>query len=147
ANLKTRVKVTAGPHKVAVAFLKKGSSLLETTVQPLNVHFNFYRHPRIGPAVYEVSIVGPYEATGTGDTPRRQHILLAQPTGPGEEEDAAKRILATLTRRAFRRPLTDDDLKTTLRFYEEGRTEGNFESGIELALTSLLVNPQFLFHI
>src|SRR4029077_2214887 len=59
ANLKTRIKVTAGPHKVGVTFVKKSSSLLETPRQPLNVHFNYYRHPRLGPAVYEVSIVGP----------------------------------------------------------------------------------------
>jgi hypothetical protein len=147
ANLKTRVKVTAGPHKVAVAFLKKGSSLLETTQQPLNVHFNFYRHPRIGPAVYEVSIVGPYEASGAGDTPSRKQILSVQPGSPAEEDEAAKRILSTLARRAFRRPVTDDDLRATWEFYKEGRAEGNFESGVESAATSLLVNPQFLFHI
>ena len=69
ANLKTRVKATAGPHQVGVTFLKKASSLLETTRQPLNVHFNFYRHPRIGPAVYQVSIIGPFEASGPGETP------------------------------------------------------------------------------
>ena len=89
ANLKSRVKVTAGPHKVGVAFLKKPSSLLETTRQPLNVHFNYYRHPRIGPAVYEVSIIGPFEASGPGETPSRRRIFICRPTGPDDEEDCA----------------------------------------------------------
>ena len=82
ANLKARVKVTAGPHNVGVAFLAKSASLLETTRQPLNVHFNFYRHPRIGPAVYQVSIIGPFEASGPGDTPSRRRLFVCTPTGP-----------------------------------------------------------------
>ena len=64
ANLKSLIKVTAGPHNVGVAFLKHASSLLESTRQPLNVHFNYYRHPRLGPAIYEVSIVGPIKTNG-----------------------------------------------------------------------------------
>src|SRR5204862_7687375 len=92
ANLKTRIKVTAGPHKVSVAFLKKPSSLLETERQPLNVHFNFYRHPRIGPAVYQVSILGPFEANGPGDTPSRRRVFVCQPNGPADEENCARQI-------------------------------------------------------
>jgi hypothetical protein len=147
ANLKTRVKATAGPHKVGVAFVKKGSSLLETTRQPLNVHFNFYRHPRIGPAVYQVSIVRPFDANGAGETPSRRRIFICKPTGDGDEEECAKRILANLARRAFRRPVDDEDLKPLLDFYRKGRAEGDFEAGIEAALSALLVNPQFLLRI
>jgi hypothetical protein len=147
ANLKTGVKATAGPHKVGVAFVKKASSLLETTRQPLNVHFNFYRHPRIGPAVYQVSIVGPFDANGGGETPSRRRIFICKPTGAGDEEECAKRILANLARRAFRRPADDEDLKPLLDFYRKGRAEGDFEAGIEAALSALLVNPQFLLRI
>jgi len=147
ANLNARVKVTAGPHKLGVAFLKKQSSLLETSRQPLNVHYNFYRHPRLGPAVYEVSIVGPVEASGPGETPSRRRIFISKPTGPGDEEECAKLILSNLARRAYRRPVDDEDLKALLGFYRKGRAEGDFESGIETALGSLLVKPQFLFRI
>lgn len=147
ANLKKRTKVPAGPHRLTVAFLKKPSSLLETDRQPLNVHFNYYRHPRIGPAVYEVSIVGPFAATGPGETPSRRSIFTSLPTGPDDEEECAKRILANLARRAYRRPVTDDDLKTPLAMYRTGRSQGGFESGIELALSSILVNPHFLLRI
>lgn len=147
ANLKSRVKVKAGPHKLGVTFLKKPSSLLETTRQPLNVHFNYYRHPRIGPAVYEVSIVGPYKAGGPGDTPNRRRIFTSRPTGPDDEEACAKRILSNLARQAYRRPVDDEDLKGLLEFYRQGSAEGGFENGIEMALSSLLVKPQFLFRI
>lgn len=147
ANLKVRIPVKAGPHRLGVTFVQKASSLLETTRQPLNVHFNYYRHPRLGPAVYEVSIVGPYASAGPGETPSRRRIFTSRPTGPEDEEACAKRILTSLARGAYRRPVTDEDLKGPLAFYRQGRAEGSFDAGIEAALCSLLVNPQFLFRI
>lgn len=147
ANLKSRIKLTAGQHNVGVAFLKKPSSLQESSRQPLNVHFNYYRHPRLGPAVYEVSIIGPFEATGPGQTESRRRIFSSMPTGPDDEADCARRVVSDLARRAYRRPVDEDDLKGPLEFYRRGRAEGGFEVGIEAALGALLVNPQFLFRI
>ncbi len=147
AHLKVRIPVKAGPHRLAVAFLKQSSSLQETARQPLNVHFNFYRHPRLGPAVYEVSIVGPYEATGPGDTPSRRRIFSERPSGPNDEGDCAKRLLSKLARRAYRRPVKDEDLQPLLHFFRGGREESGFEVGIERALSAILVNPNFLFRI
>jgi Protein of unknown function (DUF1592)/Protein of unknown function (DUF1588)/Protein of unknown function (DUF1585)/Protein of unknown function (DUF1587)/Protein of unknown function (DUF1595)/Planctomycete cytochrome C len=147
ASLKTRFQATAGPHDVGVAFLKKHSSLLETTRQPLNVHFNFYRHPRLGPAVYQVSIIGPFEASGPGVTPSRRKIFICRPTGKSDEEDCAQRIIAHLARRAYRRPVAAEDVQTPLEMYRQGRAEGDFEVGLEMALSALLVNPQFLLRI
>jgi hypothetical protein len=146
-NLKTRIKVSAGQHKLGVTFVKKGSSLLESTRKPLNVHFNFYRHPRLGPAVYEVSILGPYDATSGGDTVSRRKIFTSQPRQPDDEERCAKEILANLARQALRRPVNDDDIQPLLETYRAARAEGNLETGIEAALAALLVHPQFLFHI
>ncbi len=149
ANLKSRMSVTAGPHQVGATFLRKGASLLETTRQPLNVHFNFYRHPRLGPAIYEVTILGPLHATGPGESPSRRRIFVSRPTSTDEEPEAARQILERLARRAYRRPVSEADLKRSLTFYEEGRAGpgGTFETGIERALSSILVNPQFLFRI
>ncbi len=147
ANLKSRIKVKAGQHKLGVAFLKKPSSLLETTRQPLNVHYNYYRHPRIGPAVYEISIVGPFEATGAGETASRRRIFISQPIGPGDEEVCARRILSNLARRAYRRTVDEEDLRLQMEFYRQGHAERGFEAGIELAISSVLVNPRFLFRI
>jgi hypothetical protein len=146
-NLKTRIDVTAGPHKLGVTFIRKGSSLLETMRQPLNVSFNFYRHPRLGPAVYEVSIIGPLRADGPGVTPSRRRIFICGPAGPDDEQECAERILANLMRRAYRRPVSDEDLRTPMEFFREGCAEDGFDAGIELALSSILVSPHFLFRI
>src|SRR5215813_4540031 len=81
-HLRARIPVGAGPHALGVAFLKKPSDLLETARQPYQAHFNSYRHPRIQPAIYSISIVGPYAATGPGDTPTRRRLFIAQPSGP-----------------------------------------------------------------
>ncbi len=146
-HLKARITVTAGSHQVGVTFLKNPSSLLETVRQPLNVHFNMYRHPRIGPAVYQVSIAGPFETSGSGDTASRQRIFVCRPTGPEDEEDCAKRIIATLMRRACRQPVDEQDLLKPMTLYREAKAEGSFEDGIEMALSSVLLNPKFLFRI
>ena len=146
-KLKIRVPVKAGPHKLGVTFLKNPSSLLETKRQPLNAHFNMHRHPRITPAVYQVSITGPYAAKGPGDTPSRRRIFVCKPTKPAEEEDCAERILSTLLRRAYRRPVTDEDLERPMEFYREARAAGGFDAGIEMALSAVLVSPEFLFRI
>jgi cytochrome c553 len=147
ANLKTRFPLTAGQHSIGVTFLKKPSSLQETARQPLNVHFNYYRHPRLGPAVYEVSIIGPFEARGPGQTPSRRQIFSSPKTGSEDEQESARRVLSDLARRAYRRPVNEDDLKVPLTFYRQGHADGGYEAGIESALGSLLVNPQFLFRI
>jgi hypothetical protein len=147
ANLNATIETSAGPHKLGVTFLARSASLLETMRQPLNVHFNFYRHPRLGPAIYQVSIIGPLEASGPGDTPSRRRVLFCTPAGPEEEEDCARRILSVLVRRAYRRPVDEGDLSTPMAFYRQGRADGDFEEGIRRALGCILVNPNFLFRI
>ncbi|HUE70957.1 MAG TPA: DUF1592 domain-containing protein [Pirellulaceae bacterium] len=147
AGLLQRIKVTAGPHKLGVTFVKQSAPLLETRRQPYAAHYNMHRHPRLSPAVYQVSITGPFAAEGPGDTPSRRRIFLCQPTKLEEEEACAKQILATLMRRAYRRPVTDADLGKPLALFRELRAEAGFDAGIEMALSAVLVNPQFLFRI
>lgn len=151
ANLNTRIIVTAGPHDLGVTFVKKPFSLLETKRQPLNVHYNFYRHPRIGPAVFQVSITGPFDKmVSDGDeTPSRRRIFVARPASNTSEaeDDCAESILRNLLRRAYRRPIADDDLVVPMEFFRESRADKGFDAGIERALSAVLVNPQFLFRI
>src|SRR6185436_14812211 len=106
-HLNVRVPVAAGPHVVGVAFVKKPSLLPESGRQPYQARFNSYRHPRIQPAVYSVSIVGPYGAATPGDSPSRRRIFVTHPAGPAEDARAAKPILSALMKRAYRRPVTD----------------------------------------
>jgi hypothetical protein len=144
-HLKMRVPVTAGPHKLAVAFPKKPFLLLETARRPYEAHFNYYRHPRLQPAVYEISIVGPYNAAGAGDTPSRRRVLVCEPAS--NESACAKKILSTLMRRAYRRPINDVDLKKPFELYQSARAEEGFDAGIELGLSAILSSPEFLFRI
>jgi hypothetical protein len=146
-HLKVRIPVTAGPHKLGVTFAKKSSSLLETKRQPYDAHFNMHRHPRQTPAIYQVSINGPYDAKGPGDTPSRRKIFAARPAKAEDEENSAKKILSNLMRRAYRRPITETDLEKPMEFYRQARANESFEGGIETALSAILVNPNFLFRV
>ena len=146
-NLKIRVPVTAGPHELGVTFLRNASSLLETARQPLQAHFNERRHPRITPAIAQVSITGPYAARGAGDTPSRRRIFVCRPAGPSQEDACARQILSTLMRRAYRRPVAEADLERPLAFYREGKSGGGFDAGIERAVSAVLFNPEFLLRV
>jgi cytochrome c553 len=99
------------------------------------------------PQATGISISGPYNITGPGDTPSRARIFVCRPSTTKDEEPCARAILAGVGRRAFRRPLTDADLKPLLTFYRSGREERDFDFGIEKALRALLVSPDFLFRI
>ncbi len=146
-HLTLRIPVVAGPHDVGVTFPKKPTLLLETTRQPYQTHFNSYRHPRIQPAIYSISIIGPYDAKGPGDTPSRRRIFASHPASPAQEDGAARRIIASLTRRAYRRPVTEADIRGPFELYRKAGTDDGFEAGIEMALSGVLVSPEFLFRI
>ncbi len=175
AHLKVRVPVTAGPHQFGVTFTKNPSSLLETKRQPYLARYNMHRHPRLSPAIYQVSINGPYDSTAPGDSPSRRKIFTSYPGqplewsgapsiarpgvaadsksramlgAPGFSEDArAERILSALSHRAYRRPIVSADLQRPMEFFRKAKAEGGFEAGIESALSAILVSPEFLFRI
>jgi hypothetical protein len=92
-------------------------------------------------------VVGPYDATGAGDTASRRRIFVCHPAKQSEEESCAKQILSNFARRAYRRPVTDADLQIPLKFYRDTRTGGEFDAGIERGLRALLVSPEFLFRV
>jgi Protein of unknown function (DUF1592)/Protein of unknown function (DUF1588)/Protein of unknown function (DUF1585)/Protein of unknown function (DUF1587)/Protein of unknown function (DUF1595) len=145
-GLHVRVPVKAGPHVVEAVFPKRPTLLLETERQPYQAHFNMDRHPRIQPAVYSISVIGPYDVKGPGDTPSRRRILVCTPK-PGHEDACAKQIVSTLVRRAYRRPATEADLQVPMKFYREACGDGGFDSGIEMAVRAVLVSPEFLFRV
>ena len=146
-DLKTRVQVPAGPHELAVTFLRKTFALPETERQPYIAHYNMDRHPRIQPAVYSVSIAGPFGAGGVADTPSRRRLFVCRPSGASAETDCARTIVSTLARRAYRRPVSDADIQAPLAFYKQARAEGGFDAGIEMALRAILASTEFLFRL
>ena len=146
-HLKTRFSAKAGPRKLGVTFLQTPYSLLEIKREPFRAHYNHHRHPRLTPAVYQISITGPFEAKGAGDTPSRKKIFIKHPSDERAEESVAREILANLMKRAYRRSISNADLKRPMDFFKEGKEGGGFESGIEMALSSILVSPEFLFRV
>jgi mono/diheme cytochrome c family protein len=148
-NLKLRIPLHAGPHILGVTFAKEGSSLIETARQPTQSRFNERRHPRTAPAISQVSVTGPYGASGALDTPSRRRLFVCRPAGQDkeQEEKCSREILTTLLRRAYRRPVTKAEVDEPMAFYREGRAEGDFDTGIERALSSVLIKPDFLFRV
>jgi len=141
-----RLPIKAGPHDVQVAFLKRSSVIEERLRKPFErpIHYSDFRtEPFLG----RVTIVGPFDASGPGDTPSRQRIFVCHPANEADEPRCARSILSTLARRAYRRPVSPDDLKPLLAFYQQGRPEGGFEAGVQRALELLLMSPEFLFRV
>ena len=139
-----RIPVKAGTRTVGVTFLKE-------TVEPEGILI-----PRTGRAAAAfgrpttssldyIQVGGPFNPTGAGETPSRDRIFTCHPAAASEEAPCATKILSTLARHAYRRPVTATDLKPLLDFYAVGRKKGSFESGIQLALERMLVSPNFLF--
>jgi Protein of unknown function (DUF1592)/Protein of unknown function (DUF1588)/Protein of unknown function (DUF1587)/Protein of unknown function (DUF1585)/Protein of unknown function (DUF1595) len=138
-GLEVRIPVSAGSHLVASTFLKD-------TVKPEGV-LNRAGDQAFFEGVGSVSIAGPYAATGSGDTASRRKIFVCRPRGRTDEDECATRIITTLARRAYRRPIMKDEVPSLMTPYRAARDAGGFEAGIRLALQRILVSPDFLFRV
>ena len=141
ARLRVRAPVKAGPRVVTVAFLQDPEVATPARLQPYlrsSVdNFDWSGHPHL----QTLSITGPFNATGSGDTPSRRRIFLCHTA----DDACAKHIVSTLVRRAYRQPAADADVRLAMSFYESGRRQGGFEAGIESALQRILASPKFLY--
>ena len=161
-----RFQARAGSQEVMATFINRTPALLETLIEPyLRPHPSGGHNwgSRRGVYLRSVEISGPFpvgempagssasatavadEAAGMSDTSSRRRIFVCRPVDPSQEARCAATIVSALARRAYRRPATDADVAGLLRFYEAGRADGGFESGIEMAVRRLLVSPEFLF--
>ena len=138
-----RIKVTAGPHVIAMAVIEgRKAGGVDDAYSDFRVNSQF----AVGGGVSTLVITGPFNATGVGDTPSRRRIFVCLPANAAEELPCARKILTTVARRAFRRPLADDtEVNGLMTFFEQGRKEGDFETGIQQALARILVAPRFIF--
>ena len=148
---------SAGKHELVVTFVKQSSSLMETMRQPLQSRFNVHRHPRQAPAVFEVSLLGPIDTSddspGLAEKTHATALQLYDSGGASANADQpddvrAQRILAQVMRKAFRRPVAEEELAASLKFYTQERSAGaGFDDSMAAALSSVLVSPNFLFRI
>jgi len=147
-GLEVRVPVKAGEHEVGVSFVRRYWEQ-EGVQQPPQIGFarttNEYYHGN--PAVEFVMIGGPYGAVSHGDSASRRNIFVCAPNSPAAEEPCARKILSTLATRAYRRPVSEEDLNTLIEFYRAGRAGKDFDSGIQSGLERILAAPSFLFRV
>jgi len=140
-RLEFPLTIKAGPRLVGVAFLQRTEARDEATLRQRT------RSRGTQPAIASVTISGPHGASTAGDSPSRRRIFICRPSDPADELPCANRILSTLARRAYRRPVNDVDLRDLLPFFQQGRAAGSFDLGIQKALERMLVSSQFLFRI
>jgi hypothetical protein len=151
-DLHFRIALKSGPRDIGVAFLKKDNAEDTSLREP------FKRLDNSGgngvnlsqPHIAAVIVTGPLNiaaAKAASDTPSRERIFICTPATAAEESPCALKILSNLARHAYRRPVTQTDTSILMASYNDGRKEGNFEQGIEVALRRLLVSPEFLFRV
>jgi len=145
-----RVFVKSGAHNVSAAFPVKHSDLIDDDIMPIDhtlsdttigtdLEVTSYPHLR------EFEIKGPFNVTGVSDTPSRRRVFTCRPLSESEEVACATKIVSNLMRVAYRRPTTAEDLEGVMTFYERGRKNADFETGIRSALEAILISPNFVF--
>jgi hypothetical protein len=146
ARLRVRVPVKAGARTVTASFIRKlgaGTNRLRPFQRS-----NAGTYDSTGrPHVKSLTIVGPFATTGPGTTASRERIFSCAPASAADEQMCAREILATLARRAWRRPVDETDLARLMPFYEAGRVQGSFDAGVQLALRRILASPSFVFRV
>jgi hypothetical protein len=150
ARFTARLHLKAGPHEIGVAFLERSSTQNTLRLQSYIRSSNDTLDPAGHPHLLTFTVTGPFNPTGPGDTPSRRAIFtcmrLPAASPASEELPCARKILTTLSHRAYRGFSTPADLQRLMEFYESGRAAGNtFNAGIEMALERILASPKFLF--
>ena len=141
---KVRVSLTAGPHEITAAWIKKSDAVdpVRTTRPVRSSHDT--RDPLGIPHLSTFTVAGPFKPSGPGDMPSRRRIFNCKPA-TGAEERCARQIIATLVRRAYRGQGTDADIERLMGFFRAGRQQRDFERGIQVALQRVLASPKFVF--
>src|SRR5262245_52646988 len=143
-RLKKRVFVKAGPHMVGVTFIQRNHAESDEPLQPHERNHDLQDMNGL-PLIDFVSVTGPFDPKGPGDTPSRRRIFTCQPSKAADEATCSRTILSGLARRAYRRPVTNADLDPVLQRFADGRAKGTFDNGIEQGLRLILANPKFIF--
>jgi mono/diheme cytochrome c family protein len=144
------VHIKAGPQRVTAAFVQKLDGPVDDLLMPLEntlADVSITWGITMLPHLRDFVVQGPMDVTGVSDTPSRLKIFSCRPTSKAEEESCAAEIVKKLSAQAFRGTPSAADLQDAMKFYEQGRSKGGFESGIRMAVQSILMSPRFLFRL
>src|SRR5262245_57887200 len=139
-----RFQATAGPHRIGVAFKRRTFAESDDQLQMFAPGGGQDRLYRVG----SFQLQGPFNANGLGSTPSRDRIFTCHPASdakPDAQAACARTIVAALAERAYRRPVSNDDISELMQYYQDGAKEEGFEGGIRSAVTGLLASPFFLY--
>ncbi len=136
-----RFHATAGQHQLAVTFLHRSFAESDERTRTVALEGGQTRIQ----AAHALQIRGPLTVTGISDSPSRQKIFICHPSEAAGDRACAHEIIANLAERAFRRPVTDDDLDSLMAFYDAGVRTGGFDAGVRDALSAILASPHFLY--
>ena len=155
-RMTARVPVTAGPHEVGFTWIEKPTRE-QAVWQPSLRASQEVHNPGGMPRLRTVSIEGPYNVTGIGDTASRKRLFVCRPASAGAATSAAssasttgetacaRKIFSTVARRAFRRPVNPQDLEAPMVFYADARRSGGFDAGVRAGVARVLASPSFVF--
>ena len=157
------IAVTAGPHRVSAAFIRRFEGPAQDLISPLEWSIastsiaDAYGFTTL-PHVRDFAITGPFTVTGISQTPSRRRIFTCRPDAPsasapraardgGQQVVCAREIVTRLASEAFRRPVAERDVNPLMALYQKGAAEGGFESGVRMALEGILASPRFVFRL
>jgi mono/diheme cytochrome c family protein len=138
---KIHFKATQGQHKLAITFVQRSYAESDERVRTIALEGGQERIQ----AAHALQIRGPLNVTGMSKSASRSKIFICTPTGPRDEAACANRIVTDLARRAFRRPVTAEDVNPLMAFYKSGSATGGFEGGVRDAVSAILASPHFLY--
>jgi hypothetical protein len=143
------IHVKAGPQIISATFLTKSEAVVDDFVQPIGRTLGDLFAGQIQgltalPHVRDLGIGGPYKVSGISPTPSRSKIFACY-GGEGTDDSCARRIIRLLATGAYRRPVTDTDVRPLVALYEQGQRSDGFEGGVRLALQAILARPHFVF--
>ena len=141
------VKVTAGRHEIVVTFIERARASTDDTIFGFTPYggFSFTGQVRAPRIIGGIEVKGPFGETGLSRTASRQKLFVCTPETAADERACAERIAANLAQRAFRRPVSHEDIDGLMRFYDSGTRSGSFEAGVEQLVTAVLASPDFLY--
>lgn len=146
-SLDVTLPVKAGSHVIGATFLAQNYRPSSNMIQEYarkSIENNEIPQVQMHPIIGMLKVIGPFNAQEAVDSASIRKIFTCQPANTDEEPRCAKEIITQLASQAYRRQVTDEDMRPLMTFYQQGVNEGSFRDGIELAVRRLLADPKFL---